>query len=200
MWKVSRLVNLVLMLAGSLSIMPCALVAEPAITSSVQPSSLPKKKQTRLGLYVTAKEAAGLLHSNKEFALIDVRTPEETMFVGYPQNAAANVPFMFIDPSHGFNAKAGSYKLVLNPKFVDGVRAFLKRKNAPTLLLMCRSGSRSAAAVNALAEAGFTDVYSVVDGFEGVTDKTGKGALSGWKNSGAPWTTKVRENYWVRNH
>ncbi len=200
MWKVSRLVIVALMLAGSLSVVPCALVAQSAITSSVQPSSLPKKKQTSLGLYLTAKEAAGILQSNKELALIDVRTPEETMFVGYPQSAAANVPFKLVDPDYGFSAKKGSYKLVLNPKFVDGVRAFLKSKSAPTLLLMCRSGSRSAAAVNALAEAGFTDVYSIVDGFEGDTDKNGKRTLSGWKNSGVSWTTKVRENYWFRNH
>ena len=54
-------------------------------------------------------------------------------------------------------------------------------------------------AVNRLAEAGFTDVFSVVDGFEGdaVTDKNspdaGKRVVSGWKNSANPWTYDLDE-------
>ena len=63
-----------------------------------------------------------------------------------------------------------------------------------TLLLTCRSGGRSALAVNALAKAGFTHVYNIIDGFEG--DKVeepgslyaGKRLKNGWKNSGLPWT------------
>ena len=48
--------------------------------------------------------------------------------------------------------------------------------------------------MNALAQAGFTNVYNVIDGFEGdkVDDPTsyydGKRMKNGWKNSGAPWT------------
>lgn len=37
---------------------------------------------------------------------------------------------------------------------------------------MCRSGGRSAAAVNLLAGAGFTNVYNITDGMEG--DKGGR--------------------------
>ncbi len=59
---------------------------------------------------------------------------------------------------------------------------------------MCRSGGRSALAVNALAEAGFEHVYNIIDGMEG--DKVdepgsvylGKRMKNGWKNSGSPWT------------
>jgi rhodanese-related sulfurtransferase len=62
---------------------------------------------------------------------------------------------------------------------------------------MCRSGGRSAAAVNLLAENGFTNAYTVCDGFEGdMLEKedsynNGKRVLNGWKNSGAPWTYDV---------
>jgi hypothetical protein len=35
-----------------------------------------------------------------------------------------------------------------------------------TLLVMCRSGSRSARAVNLLAEGGFKNVYNVIDGMK----------------------------------
>ena len=63
-----------------------------------------------------------------------------------------------------------------------------------TLLVTCRSGGRSALAVNGLAKAGFTNAYNITDGFEG--DKVaeegslylGKRMKNGWKNSGLPWT------------
>ena len=62
---------------------------------------------------------------------------------------------------------------------------------------MCRSGDRSAAAANQLAEAGFTAVYSVVDGFEGDVAKDGPTAglrtVNGWKNKGLPWGYKLEK-------
>ena len=66
-----------------------------------------------------------------------------------------------------------------------------------TLLVTCRSGGRSALAVNALAKAGFKRAYNVIDGMEGdlVNDpgsaNHGKRMKNGWKNSGAPWTYDV---------
>ena len=59
---------------------------------------------------------------------------------------------------------------------------------------MCRSGGRSAFAVNMLSKAGFKNVYNIIDGFEGDKVKNpnsyfnGKRLVNGWKNSGAPWT------------
>ena len=59
---------------------------------------------------------------------------------------------------------------------------------------MCRSGGRSALAVNQLAKAGFVNVYNIIDGMEGdnVDDPGsvyhGKRMRNGWKNSGLPWT------------
>ena len=66
-----------------------------------------------------------------------------------------------------------------------------------TLMLMCRSGGRSAIAVNMLAQAGFRHVYNIVDGMEGdaVRDSdsvfAGQPLKNGWKNSGCPWTKKL---------
>jgi len=63
-----------------------------------------------------------------------------------------------------------------------------------TLLVTCRSGQRSAPAVNLLAKAGFRKAYSVIDGVEGdkVKDPAnvfkGQRMKNGWKNSGLPWT------------
>jgi rhodanese-related sulfurtransferase len=59
---------------------------------------------------------------------------------------------------------------------------------------MCRSGGRSAMAVNQLAEAGFKRVFNITDGMEGdlVDDPDsvyrGQRMKNGWKNSGLPWT------------
>lgn len=49
-------------------------------------------------------------------------------------------------------------------------------------------------AVNRLAEAGFSNVYQIIDGFEGDPVKdpesvyNGQRLRNGWKNSGIPWT------------
>ena len=44
-----------------------------------------------------------------------------------------------------------------------------------TIVAMCRSGGRSAFAINMLAKAGFVNVYNIIDGFEGDTvDDPGK--------------------------
>ena len=65
------------------------------------------------------------------------------------------------------------------------------------LLVTCRSGGRSAIAVNMLAKAGFRNVFQVIDGVEGdvVTDSDsvflGQRLKNGWKNSGCPWTYKL---------
>lgn len=62
---------------------------------------------------------------------------------------------------------------------------------------MCRSGGRSAMAVNKLAEAGFVNVYNITDGFEGEIVKdpesvfVGQHMVNGWKNSGSPFTYAV---------
>jgi hypothetical protein len=70
-------------------------------------------------------------------------------------------------------------------------------KPGDTILAMCRSGGRSAIAVNLLAEAGYKHVYNIVDGMEGdaIEDAqslfAGQRLRNGRKNSGCPWTYKV---------
>ncbi|PWB65475.1 MAG: rhodanese, partial [Betaproteobacteria bacterium] len=39
------------------------------------------------------------------------------------------------------------------------------------------------------AQAGFTRVYNVLEGFEGDQDEEGRrGSLGGWRHAGLPWT------------
>ncbi len=56
------------------------------------------------------------------------------------------------------------------------------------IVLICRSGHRSVDAGLALEKAGFSEVYNVLDGFEGpLDDKHHRGAKSGWRKEGLPW-------------
>lgn len=63
------------------------------------------------------------------------------------------------------------------------------------VILMCRSGDRIACATNLLAQLGYTNVNTVVDGFEGDAatsgPKQGQRIINGWKNADLPWTYKL---------
>ncbi|MBK9105150.1 MAG: sulfurtransferase [Saprospiraceae bacterium] len=151
---------------------------------------LPKEKQTTLGLYVTSKEAHAMwLSAPREIKIIDVRTPEEYIFIGHAQ-MAWNIPLAF--QTYEWEAEKDQLKFKPNPDFLEEVQAISESKD--TLLVMCRSGGRSAMAINALAKAGYTHVYQITDGMEGdpvsdpESDHYGQRLINGWKNAGLPWT------------
>ena len=131
--------------------------------------------------------------------LLDVRTPEEYIFVGHAA-MARNIPLLFV--KYHWNVEKDEPVVDPNPEFIARVKSVYNPTD--TLLVMCRSGGRSALAVNVLAKAGFTNVYNVIDGMEGdkVNDPDsvyhGKRMKNGWKNSGSPWTYDVNpELLWV---
>jgi rhodanese-related sulfurtransferase len=76
-----------------------------------------------------------------------------------------------------------------NPRFLRELEAKVS-KDTPVLLL-CRSGARSAAAAAAAAaatRAGFKHAYSVVEGFEGDLDESRqRGNRNGWRFRALPW-------------
>ena len=158
-------------------------------------STLDAKKQTRLGLYMTAEQPYQHTLSNMDKTLfIDTRTPSELNYLGAATVMDAHVPLVFMDTT-GWDDKKHRYLRADNKNFVADVEARLKQKGLTkddTVILMCRSGKRSATAVNILADAGFARVYSVVDGYEGDKAKEGENkgmrTVNGWKNSGLPWT------------
>jgi len=162
-------------------------------TYAFDASKVPEKKRTTLGLYLSPKEAYNMASKGKVL-FIDVRTREEVNFLGMPTVADANIPYMEMDPMYAWNDKKSTYKLLPNSGFVSTVEDRVKAKgfdkNSP-IILMCRSGDRSALATNLLAKAGFTKVYSVVTGFEGNMSKQGRRSMDGWKNAGLPWSYKL---------
>ena len=165
---------------------------------AIDKSELSKKKHTDLDLYATASEAFDMLQADKEAIFIDVRTRAEVNFLGMPTDATIHIPYMTPDDWAEFDEKKKVFKLFPNSDFAVQVAKLAEARGADkdTLIFtMCRSGGRSAKAVNLLAKMGYTNVYNVVDGYEGDKAKEGptKGqrTVNGWKNSGLPWTYKL---------
>jgi rhodanese-related sulfurtransferase len=105
--------------------------------------------------------------------LVDVRTAEERKFVGHVPGSA-HVPW------------ATGTSLTRNPRFTRELEAKVKKDQ--TVLLLCRSGKRSALAAEAAAKAGFTNVFNVTEGFEGeLNDAQQRGSADGWRFRGLPW-------------
>lgn len=156
-------------------------------------ANLPKEKQTVLGLYVTAKEAYAKWQAAPDAVkILDVRTPEEFIFVGSP-DMAWRIPVAA--QSYEWDAEKKQFPFKLLPDFPSRVSTVAKPDD--TLMVTCRSGGRSAIACNLLAKAGFKNVYNIIDGMEGdangdsVSVATAQPVKDGWKNSGLPWTKKL---------
>jgi rhodanese-related sulfurtransferase len=169
---------------------PAETPAAPAAEVQKTSPEIPKDKQTTLGLYVTAKEAYDMWQKDQQkVKIIDCRTPEEYAFVGHAP-MATNIPSKFM--TYTWDEKKKEYAMKPNPNFVKEAKKRFAKND--TILVMCRSGQRSAPSVNLLAKAGFTKVYNIIDGFEGDKIKEpdnpnkGKRMKNGWKNSDLPWT------------
>ena len=163
-----------------------------AIESSVDASTLPKKKMTPLGLYLTPADAHKALQADPGIVFLDVRDPIEISYVGHPNGIDAIVPLRVA--THKFDPKKGGYAYRSNENFMTEVEAAVARAGATKdtpVFLICRSGARSATAAKMLIEAGYTSVWNLVEGFEGDKDDAGARAVNGWRNAGLPWAYKI---------
>jgi rhodanese-related sulfurtransferase len=154
---------------------------------------LDSKKQTSLELYTTAQEAYNMWRANTErIKLLDVRTFVEYIFIGHAE-MAFNIPLLY--QTTRWDSSKKHYAMELNPGFLTQVKKWASPND--TILVMCRSGGRSAMAINLLAKSGFKYLYNIVDGMEGdmVKDSENiyymKRMKNGWKNSGIPWTYDI---------
>src|SRR5450432_1220846 len=163
------------------------------------PGTVPEIKRTALGLYLTSEEAYRMVRAEPGSALfLDVRSVGEVQFVGMPAEVDANVPYMLQSEWNEWDEVRHNFKLEVNSNFAAEVGKRLAAKGLhPTdpVILICRSGDRSAKAAVLLAQLGYTKVYSVVDGFEGDLAKDGsdKGrrTVNGWKNAHLPWSYEL---------
>ena len=125
---------------------------------------------------LTAFEA---LQNQPDSKLIDCRTRAEWHYVGVPmlpENPQKTAFIEWVDAS-------GQH----NPDFLLSVSQ-IASTDTP-LYLICRSGLRSAAACQLLADSGFTTLVNIEDGFEGKIGPSGhRASINGWKYSNLPWT------------
>ncbi|WP_068637887.1 rhodanese-like domain-containing protein [Thauera butanivorans] len=121
---------------------------------------------------VTPTEAWELVSAG-EAVLVDVRSGEERKFVGHV-------------PESLFVPWATGTSLTRNPRFVRDLES--KTGKDAVVLLLCRSGKRSAQAAEAAARAGFKHVFNIREGFEGdLDDQQRRGSFNGWRHAGLPW-------------
>ncbi len=158
----------------------------------------------RLAENITSLEAYDKLMSGKKNVyLLDVRTQEEYQLVGHPP-MAYNIPFVYFS--------GGPHP---NKHFIEDVESRFKKSD--TLLVICRSGGRSAPAADALVRAGFKYTYNVRDGFEGVgfTGRDARersllkkyspfyghrGKVEGWQYYGLPYTYELKDELVYRSY
>ena len=108
-----------------------------------------------------------------EAVIVDVRTKEELHFVGQV-------------PGSLHVAWANGTAMNRNPRFVKELEAKLQKQQK--ILLLCRSGKRSAEAAKVATQAGFTQVYNIAQGFEGdLNAQQQRGTLGGWRYANLPW-------------
>jgi rhodanese-related sulfurtransferase len=79
----------------------------------------------------------------------------------------------------------------VDPDFVTKLADRVGSGRDVPLLMLCRSGVRSAAAARAMTAAGYRLCFNVAGGFEGGLDDAGhRGNAIGWKADGLPWSQK----------
>lgn len=163
---------------NDLSILAVALDAAPVRTQQqleqilFQAQHLALDQQLNYRGSVSPHDAWQLVHAQYAI-LVDVRTHEERKFVGYVEQSL-HVPWA---TGTSFNR---------NPRFVKELEKMVSKEQV--ILLLCRSGNRSALAAAAATQAGFKQVYNILEGFEGelnVDAQRNQG--SGWKSYKLPW-------------
>ena len=159
---------------------------------------VPKDKQTKLGMYMTPKEAANAIAVEPSKVLfVDIRTRGEIQFVGIATGIDGHVPFVEMNEFGEWDDKNSRYKLEPNPTFSTSIEKLLARKGltkTDKIILICRSGDRSSRAINLLADIGFTNVWNQHEGFEGDLSPDGRRTVNGWKNAGLSWSYKLEKS------
>lgn len=131
---------------------------------------------------VNPPEAYALLQQNDQAVLVDVRSTMEFEYVGHPPEAL-HVAIKEPPDWETRDEFVNELKSALQDRFKTDVG--LEQR---PLLMMCRSGKRSELAANMAAEAGFTDVYNIMEGFEGDKDANGhRNTINGWRFHQLPW-------------
>ena len=122
--------------------------------------------------------------------IIDVRSVQEYQFVGHIPGSY-NIPLY--NWADRWDTRRNNFALVRNETFVrDFLKIFPEKDDH--YISICRSGHRSKEAVELIVRHGYTKIYNVWEGFEGIAvqDKSlptyGLKKVDGWINKGLPFT------------
>jgi rhodanese-related sulfurtransferase len=159
-------------------------------------SRVPEEFRTQRGLYLSPRQAHQFVRAQKDKVLfVDVRTRAEAQFLGMATPVDALVPYVeFQDFMTDWDETRSFYKLEPFSDFVPEVGRRLQAKGlskSDPVVLICRSGERSASAANLLTDSGYTRVYVVVYGLEGELSDAGRRNINGWKNANLPWSYEL---------
>lgn len=173
----------------------------PAAANPVRLSNelVPPHKHFALHNYVSSKGAAELLNADPDILFVDVRDTVEVALSGYPKQIDAIVPFRI--QTDVFDEELQEYALADNPDFLAQMSAlfadFGKDKDS-LVIITCGSGHRSAVAAQAMADAGYTNVWHIPDGYAG-DDKPGLNLQNAWQLAGLAWSVEPLEgSVWMR--
>lgn len=123
---------------------------------------------------MSPQEAHEFLKQNTEARLVDVRTAAELAWVGYVPGAT------HIEWNSWPEGRQ-------NAAFIDQLRKAVPMLHAP-ILFLCRSGARSHKAAEVATEAGYTQCFNILEGFEGDRDASmHRSTVGGWRFAGLPW-------------
>jgi rhodanese-related sulfurtransferase len=128
---------------------------------------------------IPSQRAYAFLAQEPDAVLVDVRTRPEWTYVGLPDLGPLGKKVVRVEWQRYPDGAP-------NPTFLDDLAA-AGVEPEQTVLFLCRSGVRSAAAAETASRAGFARAYNVSDGFEGPLDADGHRGASGWRASGLPW-------------
>lgn len=172
------------------------LVAAPSYAQKVDPAKVPEEQRSKSNLYLLPKQTPAFLKAqNGKVLFLDVRTRAEAQFLGMADGVDALVPYVeFQEFMTDWDDTRGFYKLEPFNDFAPEVERRARQKglskNDP-IVIICRSGERSARAADLLGSLGYTRVYTVLNGFEGVMTEKGRRNINGWKNDGMPWSYEL---------
>jgi rhodanese-related sulfurtransferase len=126
--------------------------------------------------HLKPKDALDYLKSTPNALFVDCRSEMEFLFVGHPAGA------LHVAWNDGPDWE-------INPHFIGQMKRLAGANHTQRpIVLICRSGNRSLEAGAALEDAGFTEVYNVLHGFEGdLDDKHQRNATNGWRYDGLSW-------------
>lgn len=152
---------------------------DPRIAPSATVGTVTDEKRTLLDLYLHLEEARRYLLAHPDMVLIDVRPGPILGMTRTPDLAAGHIPLLIerapsaeLPPDPDLPV-AG---MRLNPDFAADVERLLKARGLgkdATIMLFCGIGLFSARAADLLAEAGYHNVYSIVDGADALRRKAG---------------------------